>query len=186
METVDEQFEALYRKYYGRVYRLLRLMRLADDEAHDLAQDTFKRLYEHISSSRVGEGELSWSFVETAARRLAFNMIRMRKTQKRAADTQSLDALSESPEISANPFTGEELATREMNLIVEEESRTLQVQVRDAISSLPSGQRDCLMLWIQGLGYDEIAFSLHISLDAVKSRLRDAKRTLRERLDGSA
>jgi RNA polymerase sigma-70 factor (ECF subfamily) len=158
-------------------------MGFADDEAHDLAQDTFKRLYEHISS--LSGNEQSWSFIETVARRLAINFLRMRKTRKRSADTQSLEALSESPEISANPFTGEELPTREMNLIIKEESRLRREQLRDAISSLPSGQRDCLKLWIQDLGYDEIAHTLGISLDAVKSRLRDAKRTLRERIGRS-
>ncbi|HEX3068963.1 MAG TPA: RNA polymerase sigma factor [Thermoanaerobaculia bacterium] len=177
---IDEQFEVLYRKYYARVFRHFRSMRFADDLAHDLAQDTFKRIYEHISSS--AEGELSWSFVETVAQRLALNRVRALKTQKRAGDTQSLESLSESPEISSNPFTGEELSSREMNLIVEEEERILQEQVKDAISSLPSRQRECLRLWIEGFAYDEIASVLNLSLDAVKSRLRDAKRTLRERL----
>ena len=53
-----------------------------------------------------------------------------------------------------------------------------------AVAELPQGQRECLRLRIQGLTYDQIAAALRISVDAVKSRLRDAKRHLRERLGG--
>jgi RNA polymerase sigma factor (sigma-70 family) len=55
-------------------------------------------------------------------------------------------------------------------------------QVHDAIAALPPGQRQCLQLWMDGFAYSEISAALHISLDAVKSRLRDAKRHLRSRL----
>jgi DNA-directed RNA polymerase specialized sigma24 family protein len=42
-------------------------------------------------------------------------------------------------------------------------------------------------LWLNEFTYDEIAKFLRISVDAVKSRLRDAKKFLRARLgDGNA
>jgi RNA polymerase sigma factor (sigma-70 family) len=55
-------------------------------------------------------------------------------------------------------------------------------RLHDAYRELPEGQQACLRLWIQGMTYNEMTMILGVSLDAVKSRLRDAKKHLRERL----
>ena len=55
-------------------------------------------------------------------------------------------------------------------------------RMRDAIAQLPPGQRQCIQLQLEDRKYDEIAAILRITVDAVKARLRDARRTLRERL----
>ena len=62
-----------------------------------------------------------------------------------------------------------------------------QVQLRDArlaraVSELPGSQREALRLSMLGFTYKEIAEILRITIDAVKSRLRDAKKHLRARL----
>jgi DNA-directed RNA polymerase specialized sigma24 family protein len=54
--------------------------------------------------------------------------------------------------------------------------------LRDAITGLPTGSRECIQLWLNEFTYDEIAKFLKITVDAVKSRLRDAKKILRARL----
>ena len=60
-------------------------------------------------------------------------------------------------------------------------------RLRDAIIALTPGQRECIQLRLDDFTYEEIAKVLRISVDAVKSRLRDAKKILRERLgDGDA
>jgi len=168
----DERFEAIYRKYYARVWRFYRGFSVAEDEAHDLAQDAFKRLYENFAQYR-GEGD--WSYLETLARNVLYNWVRARKTSKRHAAMVEID----DPELVFDPPAPEEpdYADRQ-----EEELR--RARLRKAVAELPQGQRECLRLRIQGLTYEQIAAALRISLDAVKSRLRDAKRHLRERLGG--
>jgi DNA-directed RNA polymerase specialized sigma24 family protein len=52
----------------------------------------------------------------------------------------------------------------------------------DTIAGLPPGQRECTLLWLEDFQYDEIARALRITVDAVKSRLRDARKLLRARL----
>jgi len=49
-------------------------------------------------------------------------------------------------------------------------------KLHDAIAALPEGQRHAIQLWLDGFQYTEIAHALRVSVDAVKSRLRDAKR----------
>ncbi|HEV7919223.1 MAG TPA: RNA polymerase sigma factor [Thermoanaerobaculia bacterium] len=168
----DELFEAIYRKYYARVWRLYRSSKVADDEAHDLAQDTFKRFYEHMPQFR-GETEAVWSFLQVTARRLLLNRIRARLTGKRNGLHVDLD----------DPDLAFELAAPEEPDYAEREHQTLRRnRVRQAVAELTEGQQQVLRLWVQGLKYTQIAETLRVSVDAVKSRLRDAKKHLRARL----
>jgi len=167
----DERFEAIYRKFYARVYRYFqRECGIADDEAHDLAQDTFKRIYVTFSKYR---GEAEWGFIQKTAKNVVLNWLRARTTQKRSATMIHID----DPELLFDPPAPEEpdLAEREH---AEQRRREL---VR-AVSELPEAQRESLRLSILGFKYTEIAKALNTSVDAVKSRLRDAKRYLRTRL----
>ncbi|MGH9422107.1 MAG: RNA polymerase sigma factor [Thermoanaerobaculia bacterium] len=167
----DERFEAIYRKSYARVWRYFRANRIADDEAHDLCQDAFKRLLERMDQIR---NEDPWPFLATIAKTILLNRIRARQTQKRNAQLVEID----DPEL----IFAEPAAPAEPDYADRQAEEARWEQVRNVVASLPPGQRECLRLWIEGLQYDEIAKVLGISLDAVKSRLRDAKKTLREQL----
>jgi len=167
----DERFEAIYRKCYGRVYRYFRTNRIADDEAHDLSQDTFKRLYERMDQIRNDD---PWPFLATIAKTVLLNRVRARQTQKRSATMVEID----DPELSF----AEPAAPAELDYADRQVEKSRRWRLRAAMESLPRGQRDCLRLRMQDLTYDEITTTLGISLDAVKSRLRDATRSLREQL----
>jgi RNA polymerase sigma factor (sigma-70 family) len=162
-------FDEIYRKYYGRVYRYYRSCRAADAEAQDLAQDAFKRLLERMHQIR---GDDPWPFLQTIARTVLLNKIREQKAGKRNAKLVEIDA----PEVMDLPAPeGPDYAERQ-----EQEQRRRDLY--RAIAELPEGQRQALEMWIAGFQYDEIARFLNISLDAVRSRLRDARRQLRARL----
>jgi len=168
----DAQFETLYRRYYGRVYRFFRNFG-ADDEAQDLAQETFHKIYKTFGEYR---GEAEWAFIETTARRVLLNWVRARKTGKRNARVEDIDG----PEFENGPRApeGPDLAERQ-----EAELRT--ARLRAAIAELPEGQRQCIDYRLDDMTYEAIAKILGITVDAVKSRLRDAKKTLRARLGES-
>jgi RNA polymerase sigma-70 factor (ECF subfamily) len=167
----DERFKSLYQKYYRRVVRFyVQAFRLAENDAEELAQEAFLRFYEALDEYR---GDAEWAFFETIARNVAYNKIRSQKTAKRGAKTVDID----DPNFNQEPAApeGPDYADRQ------EDARRKQ-RLHDAIAQLPAGQRQCLQLWLDELKYDEIAKVLRISVDAVKSRLRDARRLLRERL----
>src|ERR1044071_1207562 len=92
----DGRFEALYRKNFSRVYRFYRAYGVADDEAQDLAQETFKRIFESFDRYR---GEAEWAFIETTARNVLFNWVRAAKTAKRSAEMVAID----DPELMIDP-----------------------------------------------------------------------------------
>ncbi|HKO56963.1 MAG TPA: RNA polymerase sigma factor [Thermoanaerobaculia bacterium] len=162
----------MYRKYYARIWRYFRSCNVADDEAHDLAQDTFQRLYEHMHQFR-GEQEAVWAFLQQIARRILLNRIRARLATKRNGLTVDID----DPELALD------IAAPEEPDYAEREQQALRRnRVRQAIAELSEGQQQVLRLWVQGLKYTQIAQALRVSVDAVKSRLRDARKHLRARL----
>jgi len=168
----NERFKTLYQKYYRRVVRFyVRAFRFAEEDAEELAQEAFLRFYEAMDEYR---GDAEWAFFESVARNVAYNKIRWRKTQKRNARTIDID----DPEVSRN-----EPPAPEQPDYAERQHEALQrKRLYGAISELPPGQRECVQLWLDDFKYGEIATALHTSMDAVKSRLRDAKRQLRARL----
>lgn len=166
----NDRFEETYRNYYGRVLRYYRSCRIADDEASDLAQDTFKRLWERWSTIR---GEDPWPFLKQIARSILLNYIRASKTQKRKAPLVEID----DPELFVDPP-----APQEQSYEDREDEQMRREALYRAFHELPKGQQECLRLQLKDFSYDEIQKTLGITPDAVKSRIRDAKRSLRERL----
>jgi RNA polymerase sigma-70 factor, ECF subfamily len=168
----NEVFRALYRRYYGRMMRFFRtVFRVSEEDAEELTQDTFLRFYKAISGYR---GDAEWAFLEQIARRVGLNRVRAVSALKRGAGrTDSLDDADSSfvEPRSAGADPAETAIANE-----------LRARLREAIRELPNGQRQCLLLRLEGLSYQEIRAVLEISMDAVRSRLRDAKRLLRQRL----
>jgi RNA polymerase sigma-70 factor (ECF subfamily) len=172
----NDRFRPLYQKYYWRVVRFyVRSFRLTQEDAEELAQDAFLRFYEAMDEYR---GDAEWAFFETIARNVAYNRIRSQKTAKRNGRTIDID----DPDFAAH----EPAAPAGPDYAEREEDALRVKQLRDAIAQLPSGGRECLQLWLDDFKYDEIAKFLGITLDAVKSRLRDAKKLLRARLGDDA
>lgn len=167
----NELFRSLYQKYYRRMIRMyVYAFRLSEEDAEELAQDAFTRFYEAMEDYR---GEAEWAFLETIARRVAFNRIRSRGTLMRGAETVDID----DPRAFTEPAAPAEPDYAERQL---DDMRRRQLHA--AIDQLSPGQRRCLQLSLEGFKYEEIARTLNITLDAVRSRLRDAKRELRTRL----
>lgn len=168
----DERFERIYRSHYARVWRFYRSCGVSDDESHDLAQDAFKRFFERMEQFR-GEDETIWPFLKQIALNVLRNRVRDRKAIKRSATLVEID----DPSFMYDPPApeGPDLAEREQQSM-------RAIQLRQAVAELSAGQRECFRLWVQGFKYEEIAKVLRITVDAVKSRLRDARKHLRARL----
>lgn len=163
----EERFKSMYQKYYRRIIRFyVRSFHLSEEDAEELAQDAFVRFYEALAKYR---GDAEWGYLKTIAHHIAYNRIRNSLTKKRQAPTVEID----DPNFRDGPATP---ATQETLL--------LRKQLREHIAALPAGQRQCIYLRLDGFEYKEIADALRITMDAVKSRIRDAKRLLGVRLGG--
>jgi RNA polymerase sigma factor (sigma-70 family) len=172
--TKDERFEKLYRERYGAVFRYFYDNRRTHDIAHDLAQDTFRRFYEHMDTVR---GPDDWPFLKTVERTVLLNWIRDVSTAKRDAKLVNID----DPDAGIDPAApeGPDLAERE-------QERLRHERLHAAIVKLPIGQQQVIRLQLAGQKYEEIAVTLRITVDAVKSRRRDALKQLKAELGDDA
>lgn len=168
----DDLFRSLYDRYYARMLRYFqRVFRCSEADAQELTQDSFLRFYRTMDEYR---GEAEWALLETIARNVGYNRVRSLTTIKRGAvKPESLN----DPEHPRREPAAVQPDPVEHLIALEGRKR-----LRQEIGKLPNGQRQCLQLRLAGCTYDEIAKNLRLSLDAVRSRLRDAKRLLRERL----
>lgn len=168
----NDLFESLYRRYYARMLGYFRkVFRVSEADAQELTQDSFVRFYRAMDEYR---GQAEWALLETIARNVGYNRVRSVKTIKRGSVRP--ESLDDGEQREHPSDTGQR---HPIDTMIETERLR---RMREAISELPRGQRQCLQLWLEDLGQDEISRVLRISVVAVKSRIRDAKRALREKL----
>lgn len=179
-ELLKDPARILFERYYRALVGYFCRLGFSQDEARDLAQDVFIRVLPRMKSFR---GEGAWSFLQTTARNLALNKIRHENTKKIKADKVSLETqpfLSES--VARDLWSGQIPPSPEDELIEREERKRQSRRLREAIEELPSKPQTCLLLWLRGLKFREIQDTLGITMDAVKSRLNEARNHLRAKL----
>lgn len=169
-----QAFEALAEKYkqpiVGMMYRMLRDL----DEAEDLAQNVFIRVYQSAHRYEVSAKFSTWIF--TIARRLCLNEIRRRGRHP----AESLESSqTDDPEHGARQYEDVKTFTPPEAFLQGE----LAEKIEAALSQLPDKQRLAIVLCRQDeLSYEEIAKVLGCSVAATKSLIHRGRETLKEKL----
>ena len=156
----DTLIAELFRDHARSLVGMARLF--ADDRnaAEDLVQEAFLRL--RRSLHRVEHPDKAVAYLRSIVLNLA-----------RDHNRRGLVSLRH------RPPSDQARATVEDHLIMRED----QQQVLDALGSLPRRQRDCLVLkYYVELGVSEIAATLGLSVNSVKTHIRRAMATLESRL----
>jgi len=134
-----------------------------EQDALDLAQETFVRVYRHRDQFRPGARFSTWMF------QIALNLARDHARRHQRRPTESLEDVSE-------PESG---ATVHGDL---ERSETVAA-VRSAIAGLPADLREAVILSeYEDLSHAEIGMVVGASPKAVETRLYRARDLLRKRL----
>jgi RNA polymerase sigma-70 factor, ECF subfamily len=146
------------------------------DEALDLSQDVFMRVFRTLPQFRGHSQLRTWIY------RIVVNQARNRQRWWRRRHRASQVSLDQHLETHAEPSGNPQVAPD--NVLAQ---KRLASQLRRALDALPFDQRSVIVLReIDGLRYDEIAFSLGVTLGTVKSRLTRARRALRDVLQEAA
>jgi RNA polymerase sigma-70 factor (ECF subfamily) len=146
------------------------------DEALDLSQDVFLRVFRTLPHFRGHSQLRTWIY------RIVVNQARNRQRWWRRRHRASQVSLDQHLETHAEPSGNPQVAPD--NVLAQ---KRLASQLRRALDALPFDQRSVIVLReIDGLSYDEIAFSLGVTLGTVKSRLTRARRALRDVLQEAA
>jgi RNA polymerase sigma-70 factor, ECF subfamily len=142
------------------------------DEALDLSQEVFLRVFRTIARFRGQSTLRTWIY------RIAVNQARNRHRfwrRRHRADQVSLDAHV----ATHGDFRSDAEAAPDRVLAQKE----LAARLEHALEALPFDQRTAIVLReVDGLSYDEIAYSLGVAIGTVKSRLTRARQTLRSEL----
>jgi RNA polymerase sigma-70 factor (ECF subfamily) len=173
----ERSFELLLQRYRTPLVNFLYRMVRAREEAEDLAQEVFLRVYrarkDYVPSAKF----TTWLF--RIATNLALNSVRDNRHQRMEV---SLDA-----PVTVDAEDGDEkpldIAEKNPNIeqyLVEEARKKM---IRHAIDKLPEKQRAAVLLHkYQELDYGDIAKILECSESALKSLLFRAYETLRVEL----
>ena len=139
------------------------------EEALDLSQDVFLRVFSTLHRFRGQSSLRTWIY------RIAVNQARNRHRFWRRRHRGDQVSLDEHVAIHGDCLSGHD-ATPDGVLAQKE----LAARLGRALDHLPFDQRTAIVLReIDGLSYEEIAYSLGVAIGTVKSRLTRARRTLR-------
>jgi RNA polymerase sigma-70 factor (ECF subfamily) len=166
----DEQaFTEIYQRYATMVYNLSLRLSGSPDEALDLTQEIFLRIFRHLGKFRGRSSLKTWIY------RVALNHCRSRLGRRRPAPLPLTGPGGETvwdiPDPGRSP---------EDRAVAESESRL----VAAALARLPRRFGEAVALRdLEGLTYQEIAEVLHVRIGTVRSRIARGRERLRQILE---
>lgn len=166
-----ERFGELVERYQGRLVNyLLRIVRV-QDEALDLAQEVFIRVYQALGRYDPRYKFSTWLF--RVAQNAAIDQLRRRRVQMVSLDRPTDDDEDRAWEFaSGDPDPYGDARNQERGLAIQE-----------AIDALPWEYRELIVLrHFAELSYDEIAQLKGMPLGTVKNKLFRARQVLKGRL----
>ncbi len=159
-------FEALFLEHYDQVYGVLIRLLGNREEAEDLTQETFLRLYR--SRFPAGQEHNLGGWLYRVATRLGYNALRSRRRRLQHEQALAQTALAER--------AGDPTDLADVAALAEERQR-----VRAVLAELPERQAQLLLLRHLGLSYKELAAALDVAPSSVGTLLARAEQAFEAR-----
>jgi RNA polymerase sigma-70 factor (ECF subfamily) len=168
-----EAWEEIVRQYNRRIYSVCYRFTGSSDDADDLAQEVFIKLYRTLGSYAPEKGAFA-TWVMTMTRNLLVDHFRKSK-QDRATDsldaglTEEEDSLSLGDKIQdQSPSADDRIQRRETQEMVQKAIQKLSPELREAV----------ILRDLQDMDYKEIAIALKVPEGTVKSRINRGRMEL--------
>lgn len=169
----EAAFGQLVRRYQGKIVNLVHRFIHDREQATEIAQEVFLRVYLHRKRYRPSGRFSTWIY--TIAANLAKNEIRRRS---RLRGVTSLDKLLEATGDSGGFFADKQAGPDQAA-----HQHEVEGIVMAAIQKLPPKYREVILLRdVQQLTYEEIEQVLNIPGGTVRSRINRARTALKEML----
>lgn len=168
-----QAFADLVERHKGRVYRTLFQVVGSDQDAQDLAQEVFLKVYRSLAGYRGDAAFTTW--LHRLTLNLAFDWLRARKRRPLQVPLEPPADPDERPAIElASPDEGpEDTALRQDR----------HRQLHEAIQQLPPDYREVILLHhFHHLSYQQIAERLEAPLRTIETRLYRARLLLKKAL----
>lgn len=161
-KTKHKAFEILLQKYQRRLYWHIRRMVLSHDDADDILQETFIKVFKSIDGFRADSSLFSWLY--------------------RIATNQALDFLKKKAKeqhISMEDFQYDRASNLQTDAYYEGDE--MQLKFQQAIATLPEKQQLVFnMKYFEDMKYEEISEILQTSVGALKASYHHAVQKIKK------
>lgn len=170
-------FKELFERYHRRVYAVALGVLKNPQDAHDVVQEAFVKVYRHIEGFQGSSSFYTWLYRITM--NLSIDHVRRRKT-KRHVDYDDAVGRDESdledPANLAPSYAGSDPSRRK-------DRSELAGRIQAALETLPPYHRQVILLReVEGLSYEEIAKVMKVPKGTIMSRLFHARRKMQAEL----
>ena len=169
----DGAFESLVRTYESFVYNVAYQSLKSADDAFDVSQEVFIKVYRSLGSFRGDCKFSTWIY------RIAVNVIkdflRSKSNKLKTVSVYETDAEGEEHhiEIADDSVSSDPIASYE--------KKERAALVREAIASLTEDQRNVIVLRdMEGYTYEEISEMLYLDIGTVKSRINRGRNAIKK------
>jgi RNA polymerase sigma-70 factor (ECF subfamily) len=163
----SDAFDRIMDKYDRYIFNLCWRVTLNEQDAADLTQETFLKLYTHLKDFKSGQNFSNWLYT------IALNDCRKHLRRKKIIHFFSY---SQDSEFSKVPFEEKLGSEKEMN-----QSQT-QILLHRITASLPEGLRPVFILrYFEDMSEEEISQVTGITMNNVRVRIHRARRFLWEK-----
>ena len=168
-----QAFAELVTMYKGKLYHLAYRMLSNKQEAEDVVQEAFLRMYEHLGRYDSTHKFSTWIY------RIATNLCIDRLRRRKAVYSLDADMTDgDGMDMYASLQSGD--PTPEHQLILSERQKI----IAKAMDALPAKYKSAMALkYYQDLSLQEISDILHIPVSTVKTRIHRGREYLRKKLE---
>jgi len=170
-------FDQLVLRHQDRVFTVCYRFFGNHQEAHDMAQEIFIKVYKNLSGFRAEAAFFTWLYritINSCKNRLKSLEYKYRQKQVSLSNPNHTESQSPKEPADTQPSPLDALEKMEKGQMIQK-----------AIDALPKEQKMMIILRdIEGLAYEEIIKLTGLRLGTVKSKLARARILLREKLKG--
>ncbi len=155
-------FEAIYQRAVGFVYSLAFRVTSRKHDAEEVVQDVFLKVHKNLRNFRFESSFKTWLY------RIAVNTALNAVKKRNRVTSREVEEVFEDPATATQPHASRGL-----------EAEEAEQKLQSFLEQLNPDQRACILLReIEALNYQEIAESLGIKINTVRSRLKRAREAL--------
>jgi RNA polymerase sigma-70 factor, ECF subfamily len=167
-QSPDEILADRFRQYYRDLLRLAARYAGGMDEADEIVQEAFWRLYHDPVLDRPDREAYAW--LSRVVVNLALNAIRGQRREKARLEI-----------VAGLAKTGRSIAEDELDPAGQLVRREQRIAVREVLLAMSERARTCLVLRHNGLSYAEISSALRVAPGSVGTILARAEREFAQR-----
>ena len=168
IETQRKIFKQWLNDYSKLIFKVVRAYTVLPQDQEDLFQEILIHIYSAIPGFRGEAKETTWIYRISLNTALTWSRNEKRKRKRFKNDILDVQEVPAVKSDSDDPLQNEQILN----------------QVYDAIRQLPKSDSSIVLLYLDGLSYDEISEIIGISKTNVGARLNRAKKKLVQLLKG--